>query len=73
MALFAPYKGRLLLIALAILTTSALGVLTPFLTQRVFDDALFVPGGPRVGLLAWLVGAMIARWCPRRSGSGRPT
>ncbi|WP_132430521.1 ABC transporter ATP-binding protein [Pseudonocardia endophytica] len=60
MALFAPYKGRLLLIALAILTTSALGVLTPFLTQRVFDDALFVPGGPRVGLLAWLVGAMIA-------------
>ncbi len=60
MALFAPYRGRLLLIALAILTTSALGVVTPFLTQRVFDQALFVPGGPRLELLAWLVGAMIA-------------
>ncbi|MDQ4118662.1 MAG: ABC transporter ATP-binding protein/permease [Actinomycetota bacterium] len=60
MALFAPYRGRLLLIGLAILTTSALGVVTPFLTQRVFDQALFVPGGPHLGLLAWLVGAMIA-------------
>jgi ATP-binding cassette, subfamily B, bacterial len=60
LALFAPYRGRLTLIALAILVTSALGVVTPFLTQRVFDDALFVPGGPRIGLLATLVGAMIA-------------
>ncbi len=59
LALFAPYRGRLTLIALAILVTSALGVVTPFLTQRVFDDALFVPGGPRIGLLATLVGAMI--------------
>ena len=49
-----------MLIALAILVTSALGVVTPFLTQRVFDDALFVPGGPRIGLLTALVGAMIA-------------
>src|SRR6195952_4667458 len=59
LALFAPYRGRLTLIALAILVTSALGVVTPFLTQRVFDDALFVAGGPRIGLLAGLVGAMI--------------
>jgi ATP-binding cassette subfamily B protein len=59
LALFAPYRGRLTLIALAILITSALGVVTPFLTQRVFDDALFVAGGPRIGLLAALVGAMI--------------
>jgi ATP-binding cassette, subfamily B, bacterial len=59
LALFAPYRGRLTLIALAILVTSALGVVTPFLTQRVFDDALFVAGGPRIGLLAVLVGAMI--------------
>ncbi len=60
LALFAPYRGRLTLIALAILVTSALGVVTPFLTQRVFDDALFPPGGPRLELLAVLVGAMIA-------------
>lgn len=59
LALFAPYRVRLALIALAILTTSALGVVTPFLTQRVFDDALFVPGGPRIGLLVGLVVAMI--------------
>jgi ATP-binding cassette, subfamily B, bacterial len=59
-ALFAPYRGRLALIALAILITSALGVANPFLTQSVFDDALFVPGGPRIDLLAVLVGAMIA-------------
>lgn len=59
-ALFAPYRRRLALIALAILTTSALGVANPFLTQRVFDDALFAPGGPQLRLLAVLVGAMIA-------------
>ncbi|HEY2191587.1 MAG TPA: ABC transporter ATP-binding protein [Actinomycetospora sp.] len=59
LALFAPYRGRLTLIALAIFTTSALGVVTPFLTQRVFDDALFVRGGPRLGLLSVLVGLMI--------------
>ena len=59
-ALFAPYRGRLVLIALAILVTSALGVANPFLTQRVFDDALFAPGGPQIDLLVVLVGAMIA-------------
>ncbi|WP_433781337.1 ABC transporter ATP-binding protein [Actinomycetospora sp. CA-101289] len=59
-ALFAPYRRRLALIALAILTTSALGVANPFLTQRVFDDALFAPGGPQLRLLVVLVGAMIA-------------
>ena len=59
-ALFAPYRGRLALIALAILITSALGVANPFLTQRVFDDALFAPGGPQIDLLVVLVGAMIA-------------
>jgi ATP-binding cassette subfamily B protein len=35
-------------------------VVTPFLTQHVFDDALFVPGGPNLGLLGVLVGAMVA-------------
>ncbi len=59
LALFAPYRGRLTLIALAIGVTSALGVVTPFLTQQVFDQGLFAPGGPRIGLLAALVGAMI--------------
>ena len=59
LALFAPYRGRLALIAVAIVTSSGLGVVNPFLTQAVFDRALFVPGGPRLGLLYVLVAAMI--------------
>ncbi|NMO92319.1 ABC transporter ATP-binding protein [Actinomycetospora sp. TBRC 11914] len=58
-ALFAPYRGRLVLIAVAILVTAGLGIVNPFLTQAVFDDALFAPGGPRLGLLGALVGAMV--------------
>ena len=46
--LFTPYRSRLILIAVAIVVSAGLGVLTPFLTQAVFDDALFGPGGPRV-------------------------
>jgi ATP-binding cassette subfamily B protein len=57
--LFAPYRARLLLIALAILVSSGLGVVNPFLTKAVFDRALFGPGGPRLRLLYVLVGAMI--------------
>ncbi|GAA4936787.1 ATP-binding cassette subfamily B protein [Actinomycetospora succinea] len=58
-ALFAPYRRRLLLIGLAILVTAGLGIANPFLTQAVFDDALFAPDGPRLGLLTVLVAAMI--------------
>jgi ATP-binding cassette subfamily B protein len=58
-ALFAPYRARLVVIAAAILATSALGVVNPFLTRAVFDRALFVSGGPRLGLLSVLVAAMI--------------
>jgi ATP-binding cassette subfamily B protein len=57
--LFAPYKGRLALIGVAILVTSVLGIANPFLTKAVFDRALFVPGGPDLHLLYLLVGAMI--------------
>jgi ATP-binding cassette, subfamily B, bacterial len=57
--LFAPYKPRLILIGVAILITSALGVVNPFLTKAVFDRALFVPGGPDLHLLFVLVAAMI--------------
>jgi ATP-binding cassette, subfamily B, bacterial len=58
-ALFAPYRTRLVLIGLAILVTAGLGIANPFLTQAVFDDALFAPDGPRLGLLTALVAAMI--------------
>jgi len=60
-ALFGPYRGRLVLIALSIIVASGLGVVTPFLTQAVFDDALFPKGGggPDLRLLSILVGLMI--------------
>jgi ATP-binding cassette, subfamily B, bacterial len=58
--LFGPYRARLALIAAAITVSSVLGIANPFLTQRAFDDALFVRGGPKLGLLAVLVGLMIA-------------
>ncbi|MCD2196759.1 ABC transporter ATP-binding protein/permease [Actinomycetospora endophytica] len=58
-ALFAPYRARLLLIALAILVTAGLGIVNPFLTQAVFDDALFAPGGANLGLLGLLVAGMV--------------
>ena len=38
------------------MVASGLGVITPFLTQAVFDDALFVQGGPDLRLLSILVG-----------------
>jgi ATP-binding cassette, subfamily B, bacterial len=57
--LFAPYRARLVLIAVAITVSSVLGIANPFLTQRAFDDALFVRGGPKLGLLGLLVALMV--------------
>jgi ATP-binding cassette subfamily B protein len=60
MGQFRPYRGQVLVVALLILVTSGLGVVSPLLIKVVFDRALFVPGGPRIGLLVKLVGLMIA-------------
>ncbi len=61
-ALFTPYRAMLVAIVVAVLLSSGLGILTPFLTQAVFDRALFPVGGGgvRLSLLAWLVGGMVA-------------
>ena len=59
-ALFQPYRGRTGLILVSIVVTSALGIVNPLLIQVVFDDALFVAGGPKLGLLYTLVAVMIA-------------
>lgn len=65
-ALFADYRGRVVLIAVAIVVSSALGVVVPFLTQAIFDRALFPrqpdgsAAGPRLQLLGVLVGASVA-------------
>ena len=58
--LFSPYRGRTTLILVSIVVTSALGIVNPLLIQVVFDDALFVEGGPKLGLLYALVAVMVA-------------
>lgn len=60
-ALLAPYRGSLVLVAVTIVVGAALGITIPFLTQAVFDHALFPAdgGGVDLRLLGWLVGAMV--------------
>ncbi len=59
-ALFVPYRGRLAVLTAVILISSGLTVVSALLVRKVFDDALFAPGGPDLGLLGVLVGALIA-------------
>ena len=56
-SLFRPYRARLSLVLGAIAVSALLGMAQPFLLRSVFDRAL--PHHER-GLLAWLVGGMIA-------------
>jgi ATP-binding cassette subfamily B protein len=58
---FRPYRKQVLLVAIAILITSALGVVNPLLIKVVFDKALFCgPECPNLDLLYGLVGLMVA-------------
>jgi len=59
-ATFTPYKSKVLGVAILILVTSGLGVINPLLIKVIFDRALFVPGGPNLELLFFLVGLMFA-------------
>src|SRR5437763_4774302 len=58
--LFRPHRGALALIILTILVTSALSVISALFVRQVFDKALFVQGGPDLGVLYPLVAALIA-------------
>lgn len=58
--LFRPYRADLSVIAVLIVVTSGLGVVGPLLVKVVFDKALFVAGGPKLGLLYVLLAAMVA-------------
>src|SRR6201997_3737816 len=58
--LFRPHRGALAVSVAMILTTSVLSVIGALLVRRVFDRALFVPGGPDLSVLYPLVGALIA-------------
>ncbi len=57
-ALLRPYRSKLVLVAVAVITGATLNSIVPFLTKAVFDDALFAKTGPDLGLLGWLVAAM---------------
>ncbi|WP_199538941.1 ABC transporter ATP-binding protein [Desertihabitans brevis] len=61
-SLLRPYRARMALVLLAVLTAAGLTAVSPFLTREVFDAALFpTDGGPaRLDLLAWLVGGLVA-------------
>ncbi|HTU32121.1 MAG TPA: ABC transporter ATP-binding protein [Solirubrobacteraceae bacterium] len=59
-ALFTPYRGTLAGIGAMILTSSVLSVISALLVRDVFNDALFVRGGPDLGRLYVLVAALIA-------------
>jgi ATP-binding cassette subfamily B protein len=58
---FRPYRNKILLVALAILLTSGLGVVNPLLIKVIFDTALFCgPECPDLSRLYRLVGLMVA-------------
>ncbi|WP_062310436.1 ABC transporter ATP-binding protein [Demequina rhizosphaerae] len=60
-ALFRPYRGALLTTAILVVAAAGATVIPPLIVERIFDDALFPSsGGLRLGLLAELVGIMIA-------------
>lgn len=57
-----PYRRQIALVGVAVVVAASLTSLVPFLTQAVFDRALFPIDGsaPDLGLLAWLAAGMIA-------------
>ncbi len=59
--LFLPHRNELVIVAIAIVVSSVLGMVTPFLTRAVFDRALFPPGGVvNLHLLVVLCSVMVA-------------
>ena len=58
MRLFAPYRRQVLLTAILIVVGGLSEIVNPILIRYIFDDALFVEGGPKLDLLGMLVGGM---------------
>src|SRR5215471_6826421 len=56
--LFRPYKAQVAAVVALIVVTSTIGIINPLLIQKVFNEALFVPGGPNIQLLVILVAVM---------------
>ncbi len=58
--LLRPYRSKMSAVGVIVVISAVLTAIVPFLTQAVFDDALFAEGGPDLGLLGWLVAGMCA-------------
>src|SRR2546421_12558129 len=56
--LFRPYKAQVAAVVALIVVTSTIGIINPLLIQKVFNEALFVQGGPNIQLLVILVTIM---------------
>ena len=56
--LFRPYRAQVAAVVGLIVVTSTIGIINPLLIQVVFNEALFVPGGPNLRLLVILVAVM---------------
>jgi ATP-binding cassette subfamily B protein len=56
--LFRPYRLQVAAVVALIVVTSTIGIINPLLIQKVFNDALFVQGGPDIHLLVILVSIM---------------
>jgi ATP-binding cassette, subfamily B, bacterial len=57
--LFGPHRTRVAAVVVLVLVTAVAGIVNPLLIQKVFDDALFVAGGPDLSLLWTLTAVMI--------------
>ncbi|WP_313405292.1 ABC transporter ATP-binding protein [Aeromicrobium sp.] len=58
--LLRPYRTKMTAVAVIVVASAVLTSIVPFLTQAVFDRALFGDGGPDLRLLGWLVAGMCA-------------
>src|SRR5690606_7853298 len=58
--LLRPYRAKMAAVGGIVVSSAILTAIVPFLTQAVFDHALFGEGGPDLGLLGWLVAGMCA-------------
>jgi ATP-binding cassette, subfamily B, bacterial len=56
--LFRPYRVQVAAVVGLIVVTSTIGIINPLLIQTVFNQALFVAGGPNIQLLVILVAIM---------------
>src|SRR5499427_547433 len=56
--LFRPYRAQVAVVVGLIVVTSTIGIINPLLIRTVFNQALFVKGGPNIQLLVILVAIM---------------